>query len=139
MAKIPQTPRLRADDLVDVPEEVSKALGQVMFSLNPFMQATHDALSQRINWKNFAAIKKTVSVNSKSFPLKVSIKGLPGKPDLVLIASLFDKTTKTSAIAPRLGWNYLGLQKDGPTIEMTVSDDLTEGHEYDMALLVTAE
>lgn len=139
MAKIPQTPRLRVDDLVDVPEDVSKALTQVMYSLNPFMQATHDALSRRINWSNFAAVKKTVVVTSKSFPLRVSVKDLPGKPDVVVVSSFFDRTTKTAALAPRLGWTYVGLLKDGPTIELTVSEDLVEGHEYDMGLLVTGE
>ncbi len=137
MAQIPPISRLRVDDFKDLTEDTKPVLEQLSYAINPFLQATRDALARRLTWANFAAMQRTVKVRSDSFPLFVSTQALPGSPGAVFVTQAFDATDRIPALAPRIAWGRK-TDRNGTGIEITAMSDLVTGHDYEISLLVTA-
>ena len=136
MAKPPRLSQLRVDQLRDVPEDVFPALSQVFYALNPFLQATKEAISGKLGWENFKAIQKTLEVTTVPFVFSVA-ELTQGKPTWVQVTKAVDLTTGKPAVSPSIAWDLVN-QNGKLAVSVSEATPYDAAHTYRWTVLITA-
>jgi len=137
VAKPPALRQLRVDLLRDMPEDTSPVFQQIFHALNPFIQSTKNALSGKLGWENFQAVKKTVEVTS--LPFTFTVPELRGNVYWVNVVQAFELSLSgsPSIIPPRVAW-VTSVVQGVPAVTITDTSYFGTNAKYRWNLLVTS-